>query len=96
MKLLLIMYSGSASRLVPELLETHQAGGYTRLLQAHGAGETGRREGTRAWPGSAEVYFSVVPADRVDELTAALRAEAGRLAEGERLHAAVLPTDTFF
>jgi hypothetical protein len=96
MKLLLIIYSGAASRLVPELLESHNAGGYTRLLPAHGAGETGRREGTRAWPGSADVYFTVVPADRVDELTAVLRAEAGKLLEGERLHVAVLPTETFF
>lgn len=96
MKLLLIIYSGSASRLVPDLLEQHQAGGYTRLVQAHGAGETGRREGTRAWPGSADVFFTVVPAARVEELAAALRLESGRLAEGERLHAAVMPIETFF
>jgi hypothetical protein len=96
MKLLLIMYSGSTSRLVPDLLDAHQAGGYTRLTQAYGAGETGRREGTRAWPGGADVYFSVVAGDRVDELVAALREEAGRLDEGERLHVAVLPTETFF
>jgi hypothetical protein len=96
MKLLLIVYSGSASRLVPELLETHQAGGYTRLNPAFGAGETGRREGTRAWPGQADVFFSVVPSERVPELTAALRGEAEALGEGERLHVAVLPTETFF
>jgi hypothetical protein len=96
MKLLLIVYSGSASRLVPELLEQHQAGGYTRLVQAQGAGETGRREGTRAWPGGADVFFTVVPAERVDELMAALRAESDRLAEGERLHAAVMPIENFF
>jgi len=95
MKLLLIIYSGSNSRLVPQLLEMHQAGGYTRLEPAHGAGETGRREGTRAWPGRAEVYFSIVPAERVPQLTDAIRDEAGTLAEGERLHLAVLPTETF-
>ena len=96
MKLLLIIYSGSQSRLVPEMLEAHQAGGYTRLNTAHGAGETGRREGTRAWPGSADVYFSIVPAERSEALVAALQAEAGRLGDGERLHVAVLPTDLFF
>ena len=96
MKLLLIIYSGSASRLVSDLLEAHQTGGYTRLSPAHGAGGTGRREGTRAWPGSADVYFTVVPEERIDELTTALRAETERLQEGERLHVAVLPTDLFF
>jgi hypothetical protein len=96
MKLLLIIYSGSKSRLVPDLLEAQQVGGYTRLTQAHGAGETGRREGTRAWPGGADVYFSIVAASRVEELADALRTESQRLNEGERLHVAVLPTDTFF
>jgi hypothetical protein len=96
MKLLLIIYSGPRSRLVPDLLESHQAGGYTRLNPAHGAGESGRREGTRAWPGGADVYFSIVPAERSEALVASLRAETDRLQEGERLHAAVLPTDTFF
>jgi hypothetical protein len=96
MKLLLIIYSGSRSRLVPDMLEAHQAGGYTLLDSAHGAGETGRREGTRAWPGEADVYFTIVPEDRSAALADALRLEADHLREGERLHAAVLPTETFF
>ena len=90
------MYGGSDSRRVPSLLDEHGAGGYTELTQAHGSGSTGPRAGTRAWPGEASVYFSIVPAERVDELTTALRDEAGRLEPGERLHAAVLPTETFF
>lgn len=89
------MYSGSDSRLVPTLLDEHQVGGYTELTQAHGAGRTGRREGTRAWPGDASVYFSIVPGGRVAELTSAIQVEAGRLEAGERLHLAVLPTETF-
>ncbi|MBR9988893.1 MAG: hypothetical protein KFH98_04010 [Gemmatimonadetes bacterium] len=96
MKLLLIMYSGSTSRLVPDLLEAHEVRGYTRLTQAHGAGETGKREGTRAWPGGADVYFTIVAGERVPDLTDALRGEADRLSGGERLHVAVLPTETFF
>jgi hypothetical protein len=96
MKLLLIVYSGSSPRLVPELLETHDVRGYTQLSQAHGAGVTGRREGTRAWPGGSDVYFTIVSGERVEELVDALRAEAATLDEGERLHVAVLPTETFF
>ena len=96
MKLLLIVYTGSNSRLVPDLLERQHAGGYTRLQQAHGIGSSGRREGTRAWPGGAEVYFSVMPEEQVAELTDVLRTEAAQLQQGDRLHVAVLPTDTFF
>jgi hypothetical protein len=96
MKMLLIIHSGSDSRLVPSLLDEHRSGGYTELSQAHGAGRTGRFEGSRAWPGDARVYFSIVPGERLDPLLAAVRGAAATLPEGERLHAAVLPTETFF
>ncbi|MBX6364654.1 MAG: hypothetical protein IRZ00_12370 [Gemmatimonadetes bacterium] len=96
MRLIMVIYSGRDPRLVPALLDAHRVGGWTELSRAHGAGSTGRREGSRAWPGDAEVYFSIVPAERVDELGAALRDEAARLPDGERLHVAVLPIETFF
>lgn len=90
------MYSGADSQWVPELLEHNGAQGYTELPRAHGAGSTGRREGTRAWPGNASIYFSVVPEDRAQELTALLRRRAKELPEAERLHVAVMPTEAFF
>lgn len=96
MKLLLVIYSGAKPRLVPALLDQHHAGGWTELPHAHGAGSTGRREGTRAWPGDAVLYFSLVPAERLDDLLEALRAESETLEPGERLHAAVMPVETFF
>ncbi len=96
MKLLLIVYSGSRRNLVQDLLEEHRVGGYTEMDHAHGAGATGRRAGTRAWPGESEVLFSAVPDERVDELVDALRAEAEALDGDERLHVAVMPIETFF
>ncbi|HEY0305423.1 MAG TPA: hypothetical protein VGC44_10625 [Longimicrobiales bacterium] len=96
MKLLLVIYSGSQPSLVPELLDEHNAGGYTELRQLHGAGATGKREGSRAWPGDASVYFSIVPQDRVDDLLTAVKQKAAAMQAAERLHAAVIPTETFF
>ena len=96
MKLLLVIYSGSQSRLVPDLFDEHHAGGYTELGHVHGAGNTGKLSGSRAWPGDASVYFSIVPSERVDGLLNALRTRAENLAAGEHLHAAVMPTETFF
>jgi hypothetical protein len=96
MKLLLVIYSGGQSRLVPELFDQHHVGGYSQLSHVHGAGTTGRLSGSRAWPGDASVYFSVVPSERVDGLLNALRTRAQQLEPGERLHAAVMPTETFF
>ena len=96
MKLLLVIYSGSQSELVPDLFDKHHAGGYTQLGPGHGAGVTGKRAGSRAWPGDASVFFSIVPSERVNGLMNALRLRTTELAPGERLHAAVLPTETFF
>lgn len=96
MKLLLAIYSGSQPRLVPELFDRHGAGGWTELPPAHGVGTTGRREGTRAWPGDARLYMSMVPREQAEALVEALRTESKTLQPGESLHVGVLPMETFF
>ena len=96
MKMLMLVYSGSSPRRISSLLDAHHAGGYTEFRNAHGVGTSGRREGSRAWPGESTLYVSVLPAERTDELVATLRDESTRLPAGERLHVAVLPTETFF
>jgi hypothetical protein len=96
MKMLMVVYSGSAPQRISSLLDRHHAGGYTAFPGAHGTGSTGRREGSRAWPGESTLFLSVVPAQQSDELLDSLRAETAQLPPGERLHVAVLPTETFF
>jgi hypothetical protein len=96
MKLLLVIYSGANRQLVPALFDQHHVDGYTAFDRAHGQGLTGKRVGTRAWPDDASIYFSVVAGRNVDELTQAFRQAASVLDAGERLHVAVLPTETFF
>ena len=96
MKMLMMVYSGSSPQRISSLLDAHHAGGYTEFRNAHGAGSTGRRDGSRAWPGDSTLFVSVLPADRSDELVKVLRAQTAHLPPGERLHVAVLPTDTFF
>ena len=96
MKMLMLIYSGSMPQRISSLLDAHHAGGYTEFRDVHGTGATGRREGSRAWPGESALFFSVLPQDRSDELVSILRSEAAHLPAGERLHVAVLPTDTFF
>lgn len=96
MKMLIVVYSGSNPNRIASLLDSHHAGGYTEFRNAHGVGATGRREGSRAWPGESTLFFSVIPAERSVELVETLRSEAARLPGGERVHVAVLPTETFF
>lgn len=94
MKLVVVIYSGAGAEQVSETLDRMGAG-YTRLDGAHGSGASGRREGTRAWPGGNTVWFTAVPAESADALTEALATTAGTLPAGERLRAVVLPVDTF-
>jgi hypothetical protein len=96
MKMLMLVYSGSEPQRMSSLLDRHHAAGYTEFRGVHGAGTTGRREGSRAWPGESTLFVSVVPEEQADALTSALREETGRLTPGERLHVAVLGTETFF
>ena len=96
MKMLMVVYSGASPQRVTSLLDRYNAGGYTEFHNAHGAGGTGRREGSRAWPGESTLIVSVLPAPQADALVETLRAETTHLPAGERLHLAVLPTVTFF
>lgn len=91
MRLLLVIYAGETPDRVSGLLDRHRVEGYTLLPGAHGAGQTGRRMGTRAWPGGTTVFFSIVPEDEEAAVVRAVQDEAGRLPEGERLHVAVMP-----
>lgn len=94
MKLLLLIYSGSAPERVTDLLDGLPIEGYTELDRARGAGRTGRRLGTRAWPGESTVLFTLVQDEDVGSISAAVQGEAAVLPAGERLHLAVLPVDT--
>jgi len=94
--MLIVVYSGPNPHRISALLDSHHAGGYTEFRNAHGAGTTGKREGSRAWPGESTLFFSVIPADRSIELVEMLRKESAQVPAGERVHVAVLPTETFF
>ncbi len=94
MRLVVVIYSGVSAERVSETLDRVGAG-YTRLDGAHGSGMTGRREGTRAWPGGNTVWFTAVPAESADALTSAIATTAGTLPVGERLRAVVLPVEAF-
>ena len=94
-KLLLMMYSGANPQRISSVLEAHDAPGYSVLREVTGAGSSGRREGTRAFPGTGTMLVTVVPQERVEVLQAALRFAGAELPAGESLHVAVLPVESF-
>jgi hypothetical protein len=96
MKLFMLMYGGSSGERLAGILKRHGIHEYTTFAGGHGSGHTGKREGSRAWPGETTMVVSVVPSEQADALAEALRHEADAMPAGERLHLVVLPTDRFF
>ncbi len=95
MKTLLILHAGDDPHLVPSLLERAGATGWTALAPASGAGASGRREGTRAWPGATSVFLTVEPDALASTIARAVADARATLPPGDRLHVALLPTDDF-
>jgi hypothetical protein len=57
MKLLMIVVDAEHAADVERLLEVSDVPGYTEIPNALGKGRSGRKLGTRAFPGSTAVYF---------------------------------------
>jgi nitrogen regulatory protein PII len=92
-KMVLIVCPESRIEDVRQILDEHHLEGYTELDNVRGAGATGKRLGTRAYPGSSSMVMVVIESSRVDELLEALDAFCGRCAEGEGIRAFVLPVE---
>ena len=61
MKLLLIVVDSDHATDVEGVLEASHVPGYTEVPNALGKGHTGRKLGTRAFPGSSAMYFAALP-----------------------------------
>jgi nitrogen regulatory protein PII len=78
---------------VQELLDEHHLEGYSELSDVRGSGKTGKRLGTRAYPGSSCMIFVVVETSRVDELLEALEPFCGHGSDAEGVRVVVLPVE---
>lgn len=60
MKLLMIMVDSNHREDVERILDAHDVPGYTELPNVLGKGKSGRKFGSRAFPGSNNLYFTAV------------------------------------
>lgn len=74
MKLILIFVDSDHAADVEDALDRHGIVGYSEIPQVLGKGVTGRKLGTRAFPGSSALYFAAVEPDAALGLVDALRA----------------------
>ena len=69
MKLLMIIVESAYKEELEVLLNRRKVVGYTEIPQVHGVGESGVRMGSRAFPDTSSIIFTVMPSDQVEALT---------------------------
>ncbi len=74
MKLLMIIVDSSCKEELEVLFRRSHVTGYTELPNAHGVGSSGIRMGSRAFPKTSSVLFTVLPDDKVEALREDIKA----------------------
>lgn len=93
MKLVLILVDADRAPDVERILEHRGLPGYTEIPQVLGKGHTGRKLGTRAFPGATALYFTVIPPADVAGLFAELRDLRATRGSAEGLRVFTLDTE---
>jgi len=93
MRLVVVMCAGEHLEEVRRIVDEHEVQGYTEIPDIPGSGATGRRMGTRAWPGTSSIIFTAVPDEMASRLIDDLEAYRARCSPGEGIRAMVLPID---
>jgi len=68
MKMLMIIVESSCKEELEVLLNKNEVVGYTEVSQVHGVGESGPRLGSRAFPKTSSIVFTVVPKEKVQKV----------------------------
>lgn len=92
-KMLMIVCAEEHLEALLGVLEAHQLEGFTELRGLQGAGAHGRRLGTRAFPGSVSLIFSVAGSAVAAAVAADLRRFAQRCGPEAGLHVYALDAD---
>lgn len=82
--LMIIVQSDHKERLEAALSEKHVLG-YTEIPTVYGMGTSGPRLGSRAFPESSSIIFTVVEEGKVDELLAAIDASCSECRSAMRM-----------
>jgi hypothetical protein len=85
MQMLMIVVEATHKEKVEAALSEHRVLGYTEIPTVYGVGRTGLRLGSRAFPETSSIIFTVVEKDKVDELLAAIDGECKDCREKMRM-----------
>lgn len=82
--LMIVVESTHRDKLEAALTERHIAG-YTEIPTVHGTGATGTRFGSRVFPETSSIFFTVCEKEKVDELLAAIDASCSDCRQAMRM-----------
>ena len=72
MKLMMIVVDADRGPDVEDVLHEARVAGYTELPTVLGKGDTGMKQGTRAYPGSSSMYLVAVPVPQAEAIVGRL------------------------
>jgi len=81
MKLLMLIVDGEKKEELEVFLNRAGVLGFTEIPNATGFGETGPRLGSRAFPKTSAIIFTVIAADALDRLVADLKTYCAECSE---------------
>ena len=85
MQMLMIIVESSHRDQVEAALTDHHVLGYTEIPTVYGVGNSGIRLGSRAFPESSSIIFSVVEEGKADELLKAIDASCADCRKAMRM-----------
>lgn len=93
MKLVLFLHAGPTGDRLHQVAERLGLAAHTDLGVIHGAGASGRHEGSRAFPGDGRAMFAVIEDARAAALLPDVQRIRDELPAGERLRVLILPVE---
>jgi hypothetical protein len=73
MKLMMVLVPSDCLAEMQAVIERHEIHAYTEIPNVLGAGLSGRKLGTRAYPGTTSMILTILPAEQVEALVAAVK-----------------------
>ena len=93
MKLIMVLVPSECLEGVQEVIERHEIHAYTEIPRVLGAGGSGRKLGTRAFPGTSSMFLVIVKAEEAHKVIDAVREYACESACSEGIRAFAVPAE---
>jgi hypothetical protein len=93
MKMLLVICPEDRQQEIRDRIWRHDIHAYTELKDVTGEGLKGKKLGSRLWPDTSIIVFTVIPDEKVDELLTDLRQCSEALFPDEGMRVFVMPAE---